>query len=294
MEVVSPTGLTGDSLVYHYRIALKTARELHEVAQTSDEIELDLSDAEWFAPTFLAPTSVIYNQLEQAGVDISIRYPDDYRVKRYLKMIDFPSGTATPSKEYTNTLPLCLMNTSREEDVIDIIASKMRELIKNEFLSESGNSMWLNYPLGEVIDNVDVHSRCDYGTLLIQNYPSKEALDLCIADDGISIPGNYERSDIDFDNDVEAVRMAMEDGVSTREGDGGQRGFGLRTTVEMICDGLDGQVFLSSRGGSLFRNQNSGPYKRFGNSRWGGTVFAARLYPPEEDFSYLGYITPDS
>jgi len=292
---VVPRGLDGDDLINHLRIGLDTKEELRNEAKRNRSVVLDLSNANWFAPTFLTPVSVVYNQLVDEGCDISIDYPNDYQVKSYLNMIDFPEGTPDPPDHYKNTLPLCSMNTNRDADAVDIVSEKMGKLIKNQFLSSTDvdQVMWLKYPFSETIDNVDTHSKCDHGALLIQNYPSKNFFDFCIADDGISIPGNFEQHDIGFPSDDEANRMAMEDGYSTRQTDDGRRGFGLRTTVEMVCDGLKGEVLLSSRGSTLSRDKNNKIKRKIKKQSWDGTIFAARLHPPSDDFSYMEYLMPD-
>lgn len=292
---VAPKGLDGDDLVKHLQIGLTTVEKLRSKASRTDSVTLDLSNANWFAPTFLTPVSVAYNQLQNNGYDVSVKYPHYAPVKRYLRMIDFPGGTPEPPEHYTNTLPLCLMNTKRDEDAVDIVSEKMGKLIKNQFLSDKDIDQvaWLKYPFGETIDNVDTHSGCDYGALLLQNYPSKSFFDFCIADDGITIPGNYEEHDIPFRTDHEANRMAMEEGISTRQNDDYSRGFGLRTTVEMVCDGLNGEVLLSSRESTLSRRQNNKIKRKAKDRSWNGTIFAARLHPPSDDFSYMEYLMPD-
>lgn len=284
--------LTGDSIVAHFRTAQQTRNRLLEVAEDHDSIVLDLSAAEWFTPTFLTPISVTYNQLTENGTKINIQYPD-YGTTSYLEQIRFPSGTAEPSENYKNHLPLCLMNTGLDEDVIEIVGSKVRELLTERFYSDYEKIHWIHYPISEVIDNVDYHSGCDFGALLVQHYPKKEALDICIADDGVSIPGSYDDYGIEFEDDETAIRMAAEEGVSTRPETGLERGYGLRTTVEMICDGLNGQVMLSSRQATIFRNRNAASKTILSDFRWSGTVFAARLNMPEEEFNYLDYMTPD-
>jgi hypothetical protein len=293
MPTFRPRGLINDSLLSQYQSALEIAQDLPDVADLSEEVIIDLRGADWFTPTFLVPISVLYNQARDAGVEFQIRFPFDYQVRSYLEQIGFPEGAPRPPERYKNHLPLCSVNTELEEDTFEIVSKKLRNLIK-QFLGERNleGINWLTYPIGEIIDNSDQHSNCDFGSLLIQYYPTKEALDVCIVDDGISIPANFERYGIDFDSDEEAVRMAMVEGRSTRPDAGHERGYGLRTTVEMICDGLNGKVLLSSRGATLFRSSNNGVDARLGDYQWDGTVFAARLYPPTEEFDYLPYVTP--
>lgn len=295
MRRIEPAGLSGNDLLAYYRTALSTKAKMNQAAKNGQAIELDLRAAEWFSPAFLAPICVCHNQLVADGVEIDVRWPSDRRIQRYLRQIRFPEGTATPTREYDNNLPLCSMNTDRDADVVELVGSKIRELIKDQFpeLADDGGIMWINYPIIEVIDNVDYHSDCEFGALLVQNYPRKPFLDLCIADNGVSIPGNFERYGIDFKSDEAAVRRAMEEGLSTRTDTGHKRGFGLRTTVEMVCDGLNGELFLSSRQATLGRGRSGGPTRYELEHEWNGTVFIARLNQPDGEFNYLDYIYPE-
>lgn len=289
---IRPSGLNNDKLFPQFRTALSTKYKMEEAVDEGDSIILDLSRAEWFAPTFLTPISVIVNQYRSSGHDIRVQFPRKRGVSKYLDMIDFPEGTASPSEKYDNTLPLCSFETESERDVINSVASKMRDILREQFLEETGEITWLEYPFSEIIDNVDTHSQCDFGSLLVQNYPGKEFLDLCIADDGISIPGSYREFDIDIESDEDALRKALEDGISTRPDSGMDRGYGLRTTSDMICSGLDGTVFLSSQSASLIQYPDT-TYSSDNDYKWDGTVFAARVYTPDDDFNYLDYITPN-
>jgi hypothetical protein len=291
-NVIEPSGLDTDRLLPQYQTALDTKAEIERALPSEQELVLDLSSAKWFAPTFLTPITVIINKLRAEGVNLRVKYPYTRGVAHYLNMIDFPNGTSNPSENLQNTLPLCTIDTASEEDAIDIVASKMRELIRKQFMQETGGVSWLQYPFSEIIDNVDTHSNCEFGALLIQNYPDKEFLDFCIADDGVSIPGSYENSDIDFSSDTKAITMALEQGISSRPDTGGLRGYGLRTTAEMICSGLDGQILLSSRTSTRFRSGESTSSNNHGTP-WEGTVFAARVHPPDTSFNYLDYISPD-
>lgn len=291
-EIIEPSDLDNDRLKSQYRVALNTVEKMRGTPSKKDII-LDLTAAEWFTPTFLVPVSVVISKLMNKGKNVDVRYPISHGVSSYLNMIDFPTGTTNPSEEFQNILPLFSIDTTSDENAIEAVDSKMRDLIRNQFMSEVDKVNWLQYPFGEIIDNVDTHSKCNFGALLIQNYPQKQFLDFCIADDGISIPGSYEEFGTEFDSDEDAIRMALEEGVSTRPDTGGKRGYGLRTTAEMICSGLDGQVLLSSRETTVFRDGNHTKSNDQKDIPWKGTVFAARVYPPSEDFSYLDYMSPD-
>jgi hypothetical protein len=259
------------------------------------DIHLDLSDAEWFTPTFLVPICVIYNRLNDEDTKIEITPPPDYRTELYLDQINFPEGAVKPAETYSNQIPLCLMNTDINKDVVEVIGDDISDILKKQFsnVDPQGRINWIKFPISEMIDNVDYHSICDYGAVLIQNYPSKDFLDICIADDGLSIPGNYSRFGVDYDNNADALFKAAKDGISTRPDAGHMRGYGLRSTIHLICDGLNGQIFLSSKDAMIYRNKERELEEVAQRGSWPGTMFAARLYPPDDEFHYLEYMTPE-
>lgn len=291
---VSPQPLSGNNLRSQYRIALRTRNKLLSAGTRDSRVILDISRSQFFLPTFLAPICVTCNQLTRSGCEVSVKEPPSYPIKSYLNQIKFPLGTEKPGEEYDNQIPLCLMNTELEDGVVEIISGELTKLLKKCLTSmkQEHGIEWIKYPITEIIDNVDDHSNCNYGAVIVQNYPTKEFLDICIADDGISIPGSYDTYDVSYDDDLDAIQKAMVEGISTKPNTGHLRGFGLRTTVEMVCDGLSGEVFLSSRNATISRIRNRDSSEICHDMDWSGTVFAARLHPPDDDFHYLDYVSP--
>lgn len=289
-ERITPKTLFNDSLPQQYRAALKTKNELY--GSSPEKVVIDLSQAEWFTPTFLAPISEIYNS---QGIEIEFEFPSHPGVKTYLDKIGFPNGFANPPDKVENSLPLCKMEPEEGPDTFEIVGSKIRKLVKKQIEGTPWEDAQTGvvYPISEIVDNVDYHSDCDLGTLLVQYYPKKEFLDICVVDDGITIPGSYENYGVEISSDEEALRFALEEGKSTRPNTGMLRGFGLRTTADMIVNGMRGEILLSSRNATLYQDDQSTPRTILSNFEWDGTVFAARLELPKEDFSYHDYIYPD-
>lgn len=290
MKAIDPGQITGDSLIEQYRIAIETKEALLQKAEQGSTIHLDLRDCEWLVSTFLVPISVLYNTLSKRDVDLRVTTPAGGGVGEYLQQIDFPSGSNNPSTNYSNHLPLFFMEREADADAIEVVGTKIRELLRKQFSEYPfGVLNAVQYPVDELINNVDEHSEYEYSALLAQHFPNKECLDICIADDGISIPGRYEADGIDFSSDEEAIRMAMSDGVSTSDDGSRHRGYGLRTTTDMICEGLNGEVLLASRGETM-RRTNRGPFRSGHDLEWDGTVFAARLHLPSDRFDYMKYL----
>ena len=61
------------------------------------------------------------------------------------------------------------------------------------------------------------------GYTYAQEYPREKKLDLCVMDDGLGIPGRFEKSGIPFEDDCHAIEIAITD-KSTVSDDPDERG----------------------------------------------------------------------
>lgn len=287
MKSLRVTGLIGDDPLYHYERACETHNALHDI-DDSTEISLDLTAAQWIVPMYLAPVAVSIQHLRDADLKVTVQCSD--KIRPYIQQIGFPDGYVRPSSSYENALPLCLLNTESDEDAIEIVGSKIYELLRAHLPDQPmGVLSGIQYTIAEIIDNVDQHSRCQHGTLLVQHYPQKDALDICVADDGISIPGAYDEFGVGYSDTVDALRKALR-GISTKPDAGHERGYGLRTSTKMVCEGLHGSVLLSSKGATLYKDGADEPTVAMTDQQWPGTVFAARLNLPDEEFDWAQYV----
>ena len=287
MKSIRVTGLTGDDPLHHYERACKTYQALQD-ADDATEVRLDLTAARWTVPLYLSPVAVAIQQLEDAGVGVTVQCSS--KIQQYIDQIGFPDGDIHPSESYENALPLCRLNTDADEDAIEIVGSKVYDLLRTHLPNQpSGVLTGLQYTVTEIIDNVDQHSQCRHGTLLVQHYPRKETVDICVADDGISIHGAYDAFGIEYTDAVDALRKALR-GVSTKPDAGHERGYGLRTTTQMVCEGLHGSIVFSSNGTTLYKNGTDEPTVVLPDQQWPGTVFAARLNLPDDEFEWAQFV----
>lgn len=289
METIRLCDLTGYSICDHYYSALEIGEKLSN--QEEGEFALiDLSNAQWFTPAFTAPFCVIYNQYKDV-LDIDVQLPSSFGIMAYMNQIGFPEGVTDLSKSYKNNLPLCLLNNDTNRSTIETISLELRRLMKSHFCQLSaGRVEGLTYPIYEIADNVDQHSECSWGAVLVQKYPKSDRLDVCIIDDGISIPGSFDKSGIGYQDDYKAIEDAIS-GVTTRSGEGSRsRGFGLQTTINLICDGLNGSVVICSRDGYYSQSEEGVNTHKIKPIFWDGTAFIARMKVPEPEFRLLDYV----
>ena len=290
MEKVTASWTNKRDNRHRYACAIETINRLETAAAKNRNIQLDMSDVEWISSIYSTPLATAICRIRDRGTRVRIRKPSDDGVRMYLDTIDFPEGTEKPSWPNKTYLPLIQLNRDGRS-AIDAAGSTLRKLIKKlvsgvDDVSVSG----IYLPIGELLDNIEDHSQCDHGFATVQYYSRKQRLDICIVDDGISIPGNFEQYGHDFQSDSQAVRKALVEGLSTkpeRDAKGRNRGTGLRTTSNIICDGLNGEIILSSRGGTVYRGDSLNSTDEF---QWDGTVIFGSLNVPRGDFNYLDYV----
>lgn len=126
MKSIEVTGLTGDDPLYHYELACETYRALQDVDDAS-EVRLDLTGAKWTIPMYLCPVAVAIQKVRDSGTEVEVRCSN--KIRPYIEQIGFPDGYLHPSDSYENALPLCLLNTETDEDAIEIVGSKIYELL---------------------------------------------------------------------------------------------------------------------------------------------------------------------
>lgn len=281
MATLSVPSPDRNSIFLEYNAALEFRQEILQTIER-EPVTLDFRDVQWIETAELTPLACLINELRQDGHRIEIIPPEDSWVRKWFSKIHFPEGTTKPPRWLSgNQLPLFRIDQEVNPD-LDKATDHIRRLLKKQI---EGSVNPFMYPVQEIIANVTEHSQSDTAFIMVQNYPNKECIDICITDNGVSIPGNYDSHSIPYESETDAVRMALEEGVSTK-GEG--RGYGLRTTGSLVCEGLGGDVLLSSSGGMIMKRRSK--QRTVEGRMWDGTTFVARLYPPSGDFHLYDYL----
>lgn len=277
---------------------------LFQVIQKTDDSKedflfWDLEGTSCFHPFFLAPL-VIYKQECTKRINC-IRTPD--RIVGYLDTIHFDNPLAINDNGYLEEtlrpytsktyLPVCRFDLCKGN--IDALQSILQSVIKKQCGADYRITTPLSYMLGELIDNMNEHSKGKYGYIFSQYLRREECIDLVLADNGITIFGSYVASkkylDEIGDDEVKALAFANE-GRSTKNRPGAEnRGYGISSSKEMLVDGLRGSFFMLS-GGAFHRHDTNGSvYVKLPPSiNWGGTIILMRIpVQVPADFDYSKY-----
>lgn len=152
--------------------------------------------------------------------------------------------------------------------------------------------MGLKYMVEETLDNITEHSESERGYIIAQAYPRKGYLDICMADNGVTLLGSYMKlADNEIVSDLEAIKAANR-GISSKNlPEAENRGYGIQTSKRMLVEGLGGQYLMIS--GSCIYVKSPGydnVYSVPDGLRWNGTVVALRIPINSLVFNYINYI----
>ncbi len=234
---------------------------------------LDLSNISWFFPTLLLPLGIFIK--ENNKIDIIL--PSDINVSKYVNIIMKDKLNSIKS----SYIPIVEIHPNRP-----LIEKKLESLINYQKIHK-GSQNAFSYFIGELIDNIYEHSKFSSAYIMAQKYKHRNFTEIGIIDNGISIPGSYESKGYNF-NDIEALEQALK-GLSTK--DYYERGYGLRTSLDILIKGFEAECLIISRGGGLILNKNNSSYiKLEENHIFKGTLISTRLYNINREVNVYEYV----
>jgi len=154
--------------------------------------------------------------------------------------------------------------------------------------SISGAQNAVCYPIAELATNIFEHSKKDLGFIFGQFYPKKDYLDICIVDCGRGFARAYkEEKELDL-TDEKALIEAME-GNSVKKDK--ERGYGIRTSKNVVCNALKGGGFILISGSCAL--VSVGQRERLvslPNFYWKGSIIAYRIPKPTGPIDIYQYL----
>ncbi|MBW6483998.1 MAG: hypothetical protein K0B10_13180 [Vicingaceae bacterium] len=205
-------------------------------------------------------TSIANSNLENGGSNTWLYNKNDEYLAGYLNAIKFPEGI-----DFQNTNPnqldelfkpyydktyipiICFPTGLIHAEIImrEKVLTAVNTLLKNQLNLKGQILTGISYMIDEMTQNIVDHSDSEKGIIFAQFYPTKNYLDLCIADYGKGLYKSYQESDKhNPKNTEEAINFAVF-GKSTKN-IAESRGFGISTSREMLVKGLKGKFFFMS------------------------------------------------
>ena len=261
------------------------------------EVTIDFSDTRFISPVF-ALSLIVY--LTRCGKQIAFTNVSDY-----LERIGLGNGGIKPDtmrqteflaelEKYTSKtyIPIIDFAAGRNSDVKEVVSSIVENMIIQQLNIQSNVANGLKYMIDETLDNITEHSESDRGYIFAQAYPTKGFLDVCIADRGVSLLGSYEKlPDNEILSDMEAIKAANRGLSSKNLPDAENRGFGIRTSKQMLIQGLGGQYLMISGSSLYIKTRNIDSFYSMPQAlRWNGTIVALRIPYHSASFNYIDYI----
>ncbi|OFZ26163.1 MAG: hypothetical protein A3D92_17460, partial [Bacteroidetes bacterium RIFCSPHIGHO2_02_FULL_44_7] len=246
-------------------------------AQSSEELQFDLSALNFCFPLLILPISAYINDA-RSGFVVS----RDCQIKSYLDTVGFPGGidsvTEFNAKIQADKTYVPISRLKRDRGV-------ERERLETQFLKKIEQVVSdvpvatnaLCYPVTELVGNIFEHSKKDEGYIFAQFYPKVNSLDICIVDCGRGLARAYKDEKGLNLTDEQAIAEALK-GNSTKSNI--ERGYGVRTSKRVVCEGLGGEFVMVS-GSSAFVAKNGDQFAAdLQNINWRGVIIAYRIPRP--------------
>lgn len=231
----------------------------------SENIVFDFCQLEFIEPSGVTIISNLIKWLEEKKANVTcllpkncseprsaVKYLDDSNFFRYFAEKNITTDAAVRS----TTLPLEFLGYDFSYRWIE--KNFIPWLSRYTNSDESVLSGIFTTSLGEIFNNIRDHSKNDTGCIFGQHYresyKSKARIVICISDFGIGIPENI-RTDFNIKNDSEAIKYALQEGVSTQSTPR-NRGAGLSTILNNVVRNYKGILHIKSYFGTIIAEMN--------------------------------------
>lgn len=262
-----------------------------------DNVEIDFTDTNFVSPLFLLPLMVFV-----IGHKKNISYSN---ISQYMNIVKFGEGVKPDEivdgnfsdymQRYNNKTYIPIVNfvaTIDKHQDRDSIITSIEAILEKQLSLERNIISGLKYLIGELVDNISEHAKSDRAYIFTQAYPYKKYLDLCIADTGVTLLGSYRTlPNNEIGSNIEAMQAANR-GISTKNlPEAENRGYGIRTSKNMLINGLGGSFVMISGNAIHARNRIVDKFLELPQTiEWKGTIIALRIPYQNKGFQYIDYV----
>lgn len=253
---------------------------------SNEKVHFNLSSVHWLCPIIILPIVAHIRKTESTYTQSK----DDPTIA-YLNTIHFPKGINAVTtfqravQKKKTYIPISVLERDKgaERENLEAMFS---ELIYKQLGSVPGAQNAVYYPIAELVTNIFEHSKDNRGFVFGQYYPSKEYLDICIVDTGRGLAKAY-KDEMDLVlNDEQAIIEVLK-GQSTKSQQ--ERGYGIRSSKKVICDGLGGQFVMLSGSVALVSSPSSEKLVSLPGFYWQGVIVAYRIPKPKGSIDISKY-----
>jgi anti-sigma regulatory factor (Ser/Thr protein kinase) len=231
---------------------------------------IELNDVDFITPFAILPLSVLI-KLNDLKINFS---KINKNVIDYLNIIRFPKGYCTYDIKENKYIPICELKLSEDiilDKIVDSLLKNIFKSFKNEKIKGTINNS-IQYIIAELKDNISQHSKSNDYWINAQYFPKPKICEICIIDTGIGIKKSFENAKKYFSKDWLAIQAALS-GTSAKPED--ERGTGISTIIKIFVEGYDGELFIMSGNGAVYKGKSDKSYEL--PFSWPGTMVSARF-----------------
>lgn len=287
-----------------------TLQRLTELKCNLESIGFRKPDEQIFLnASFITPLSVVplAATINRRGLPWRCMSGNTY--SSYLKTICFPAGIADPSKvtghrgsgTYFPLVHLDLAAAPRDErsNQLDALHSHFLDLVDRNLVADAEfiakvNKNTFGFLLGEMLDNVKEHSLAENFYLLAQYWPTSNACEICLLDDGQGVYSSLKAAGRKVVDSRDALQQVLESGLSAKDEFGSiKRATGIRNTRKAITNHeIQGEFFILSGDSAFLHSSREGEKLiRLQNFFWNGTIIMLKINRPSTTFNMYTYVT---
>ena len=246
-----------------------------QVLEHHGPVTFDFGEVDWAAPFGLTALSVVIEKCQAQGKDVFFTSPRNELFSSYLNRIAFrPLFQKRDGIKPTKTS----MELTRLIGVDPGCSENLVELISNNFPLTEDAKYEMRTHLNELMTNAFDHSKTKLGFFVCaQWYPVKRNLRISFADGGIGIFQSLKSSGAfpRVKNDLEAIRLAVKPGITTRKNQLG--GFGMAYIRKYVRNNNGTLTIISGHGKvNFYRNKTE---NKFEPIKFDGTIVEILISP---------------
>lgn len=183
-------------------------------------------------PDACVPIAAIINEYR---IVFGIKITTIIKNNRYLEKTCF-SNPKKANKKVLNPLNKIFVYDAKDGDNSQAVAinQALVDTMSRTIKCEDGVLAGMLWSVYEVMDNVLAHSQSPRGYFMAQYHKDTARLAICVYDCGIGIKDSLELGDINTETEIEAINMAMQDGVGESVKNGLGQGNGLYGLAQFV------------------------------------------------------------
>ncbi len=250
---------------------LPVAAALHNLVhrQGYQDVILDFSKSTYLDPRFMLPLVATARAYRIEKADFEIIQPEESKSARLLQNTNW-AHLIWPEKfeprDDRNVSHLSAIQYSNADDQFSAVDRSIDVILKSVGGLDRARLKALEWSLNEITDNVLNHAESPVGGIVqVVTFLKKQLVEFYVVDSGIGIPRSLRQGRPQLTDDVNALRQAIEEGVTRNsETNQGNGLFGTFKCCEVSggeFDVLSGYVSLRHRPKQLHTAKNAIPFK---------------------------------